>query len=487
MMKKIVFACLVLCLSLTSLALAGGPSGGLRGIRMPEVIGRGSGISVSGPNSIYTGAETTWTVTDRTGESGNTYSYAVGKDDHSFLDENTLDLQYIEEGSSSAAFTWTCYDPGEYCLFVDAYDSDGNNVGWDQVAFSVTLNPSGDALRTRVSQIASQCRASSEYQTALNIYDWLIDNMEYDYTYTHYTAADGILDGCGVCNSYAKSFTLIAGACGLEASRVTGVVRDDYGERDENGGHAWNVCRVDGQWYKLDATWDDGWSHMYFLVDDDLIEVEHYKYKTDIGDVVCSSMDANYYVSEGLWGDMAGTPVEGAQAALDLGDHTYTFAVDSLIDGDDDSRSVMYLRHLSGKIAQAVMKTYDYEWADGTALTAPDYSRTVTYAMDGSDIYTLGIRFDTVRTLTLPGGTLSVEEETFRNTSAHMIYIPDGCTSIGDYAFAGMPLWEVHIPSSVTSLGEHALEDAVTDRFLIYTDSDYVRDFASEHGYLLGE
>ena len=42
--------------------------------------------------------------------------------------------------------------------------------------------------------------------------------------------------------------------CGIEVAFVVGMAGPD----DENvGGHAWNVVKIDGQWYELDSTWDD--------------------------------------------------------------------------------------------------------------------------------------------------------------------------------------------------------------------------------------
>ncbi len=59
-----------------------------------------------------------------------------------------------------------------------------------------------------------------------------------------------LLDGRGVCESYAEAFQMLATAAGLESMVVTGVA--------DGTGHAWNKVRVDGVWRVVDPTWNDG-------------------------------------------------------------------------------------------------------------------------------------------------------------------------------------------------------------------------------------
>ncbi len=485
-MKKAVFVVVFLCLSLTACALAAGPAGGVRGVALPQAASRSYSMYLSGPDFLYTGAEGKWTLTYAGATGSTTYIYTVGKDDHSFLDEDIVDTQYVEK-SRSRTFAWTCYDPGSYVLFAQACDANGNVVDVTYAEFEVEYHPDGDALRTRVAEVAAECAASSDYLTALNIYDWLIGHVEYDDTYTYFTADAAILNGRCVCNGYAKAFVLLARACGLEAGRVTGVIRDEVGNPNEEGGHAWNVVKVDGQWYKLDATWDDGVGHIYFLVDDDLMEVQHCKRVTDIGNVVCDSMAANYYITEGLAEDIAAPVIDGVNDRLSRGAHLYGHWVAEIIEGDDYDTDVMYARHLVGKIAAHVLEYYPFTWKDGTELVPPDYWRTVDYAMDGDDQYYVTVEFHTSRVFTLPEGITEVDEETFAGTGAHVVVIPEGCTDIGDYAFRGVPLWDIYIPESIETIADHALDETSSGCFFIWSDSYDVWVYAAEHGFDLGE
>lgn len=64
-------------------------------------------------------------------------------------------------------------------------------------------------------------------------------------------SAYGVLcQGEGVCQSYAEAYKLIADELGLECISVTGKL--------SGGGHIWNKVCIDGQWYIMDSTNNDG-------------------------------------------------------------------------------------------------------------------------------------------------------------------------------------------------------------------------------------
>ena len=110
--------------------------------------------------------------------------------------------------------------------------------------------------------------------------DWICANNFYNYTgtetitdktpdktrkiYYYCHSAYGILlNGYGVCESYAKAMSRLLDAIGIPNTYVVG---------DAGGGHAWNYVQMpDGNWYMVDSTWnDDGFSNKeYLLVPDD--------------------------------------------------------------------------------------------------------------------------------------------------------------------------------------------------------------------------
>ena len=63
------------------------------------------------------------------------------------------------------------------------------------------------------------------------------------------------LDGKAVCEGYARAMQYLLQKCGVECAEAAGVTVKEAGE--PGGGHAWNIVKIDGDYYYLDTTWDD--------------------------------------------------------------------------------------------------------------------------------------------------------------------------------------------------------------------------------------
>lgn len=112
----------------------------------------------------------------------------------------------------------------------------------------------------------------SDYEKIQAINQYLCDSVYYpdvpfiDYDFTPYGA---LIDGRAVCEGYARATKIIADLAGMECLYVTG---DCYNASPS--GHAWNLVKVDGEWYQLDVTWNDGsTTDDYFLVTDDFMSI----------------------------------------------------------------------------------------------------------------------------------------------------------------------------------------------------------------------
>lgn len=68
--------------------------------------------------------------------------------------------------------------------------------------------------------------------------------------YSVYTSFALLYGKGGVCDAKAKMFYRLAKAAGLDVIYITGNVDD--------GLHAWNLVKIDGNWYHLDNTWNRG-------------------------------------------------------------------------------------------------------------------------------------------------------------------------------------------------------------------------------------
>ena len=71
-----------------------------------------------------------------------------------------------------------------------------------------------------------------------------------------------LLEGKGVCDSYAAAFELCLNILGA----------DNYIVISSGGGQCWNRVKIDGEWLNVDVTWNDGTygriNNDYFLLND---------------------------------------------------------------------------------------------------------------------------------------------------------------------------------------------------------------------------
>ena len=131
-------------------------------------------------------------------------------------------------------------------------------------------DPASRAARTefedRAARIVEEAdKRPTDYEKLKFIHDWIADNTEYldDDTIDNIRRADGpIINGIAVCAGYAFAFKYLAQSLGFDCIYVTGI-----GNEGDTVRHAWNMVKLDGEWYNVDVTWDDGNTvkYSYFL------------------------------------------------------------------------------------------------------------------------------------------------------------------------------------------------------------------------------
>lgn len=125
---------------------------------------------------------------------------------------------------------------------------------------------------------------TSDLEKALYVYDFFAVNFSYSPSgsenhnpYVLFTQKHG------VCQAYALGYKYVMDQLGISAMLVT----SPYDPITDTGmGHGWNLVRLGGSWYHLDATWADpipdieGYvDHRYFLTSDQKIRaLGHYEY-----------------------------------------------------------------------------------------------------------------------------------------------------------------------------------------------------------------
>lgn len=87
----------------------------------------------------------------------------------------------------------------------------------------------------------------TEDQKAVTIHDYLVSHAEYDLRYKNYTSYGVLMDRRGVCQSYALAYMYIMNHLGIETHLIS----------SSSMNHAWNVVKIDGEYYNVDCTFDD--------------------------------------------------------------------------------------------------------------------------------------------------------------------------------------------------------------------------------------
>lgn len=128
-------------------------------------------------------------------------------------------------------------------------------------------------LKTAVEKIKSKITATTPYEIELQIHDILCEQIIYENdpnpSSLAYTAYGALVQGKAVCEGYSRAFQLLLCEFGIESTPITGYAGQE---------HMWNLVKISGKWYHVDATWNDQESesrHTYFNLDDSTIEKDH--------------------------------------------------------------------------------------------------------------------------------------------------------------------------------------------------------------------
>ncbi len=144
-----------------------------------------------------------------------------------------------------------------------------------------------------------------DYDKELIIHDYIVDKCEYvEKTGGTYSSVYGCLvNGQASCEGYAKAVKYLLDEEGIENYLAVGTTE---GETPSSGtGHAWNIVKIGGGYYHLDATWNDPESeenivsYAYFNINDEEISETHTVEERFLGR--CTEIEENYYVKNSIY------------------------------------------------------------------------------------------------------------------------------------------------------------------------------------------
>lgn len=247
---------------------------------------------------------------------------------------------YYSLGTAGHDFTFDFTASGTYRIYFYFMDNDRNDpqndkgIHYLRTTAEVTIN---DAARPSVTQIVNnavtQCRQEtngSEYNMALWLHDWTLDQLEYDHSLNWCSAESGLTRHQGTCESYQRIYSKLLDAAGIVNGRITG------------NGHTWNAVKIDNKWCQMDLTWDDtsdNWygdldqRHLYFGLTDELMAIAHSDHTANYqkGDYAYRSTDLsnNYFVRNGKADEWAEKYADRIQQHLDAKEESFSIDADN--------------------------------------------------------------------------------------------------------------------------------------------------------------
>lgn len=233
--------------------------------------------------------------------------------------------RHLSEDGLLAGLDETCIDAIFQCVmndhpeifYVDGYYYNqytrGNRVV--AIVFSGSYSMDQEEARARLEKIEVSAEYlatripedAPDYDKVKYVYDTLIQNTEYDLESSdNQNIYSVFVNHSSVCQGYAKGTQYLLQKMGIECALVQGTV--DTGEA-----HAWNLVKVDGNYYYVDTTWGDasyqmmggntGESRESSINYDYLCVTTGQLLRTHtLGGCVpmpeCTHLEANYYVRE---------------------------------------------------------------------------------------------------------------------------------------------------------------------------------------------
>lgn len=226
---------------------------------------------------------------------------------------SSIDPERIER-----AFNYVLLDHPEL-FYISGYSFTkymrGQNIEKITLSGTYTMNEKQiEAAMDEIDAYVEECisgyqGSSDEYEKVKYVYEYLIKNTEYDLTAPNNQNILSVVENHKtVCQGYAKMTQYILNKMGVFCILCEGIVKGTES-------HVWNIVRIDDKYYHVDATWGDASykivdnepgfdppeiNYDYLCVDDDTIKKSHVM-KDKIVEPECTSMEANYYVREGLY------------------------------------------------------------------------------------------------------------------------------------------------------------------------------------------
>lgn len=271
--------------------------------------------------------EPTTFIVNASGGTGN-YMYFLGN-----ITREGEDGQYFVVDPSrlpgyqvSNTFQFTFCTSGIYYLHFYVMDKGTSPIETKRTIIKVNINdPKYPSIEKIADNIAAKCMSAckTEYERALWLHDWLVDNCSYDYSFLYCGPEGALARGKGTCEAYHRAYTMLLNRVGIANGRM------------EGNGHVWTAVRIDGKWYQVDVTWDDnGYSYrtyenyIYFGLSDTLMKMVHSDHLPHKG-YESNALENNYLIKSGSINQWSNPLRNQLQQKLDEGKTSFSIPINS--------------------------------------------------------------------------------------------------------------------------------------------------------------
>ena len=178
-------------------------------------------------------------------------------------------------------------DDTPWLFFVDEWR-------WEETGQKINIFPKYKYTRKQTEELRERCQQEvgiilsrlkedkGVNGIAKHLHDILIRNIKYEKqnNYEVHTIIGPLLKRKCVCDGFSKLYKLILDELGIENYLIYG--KGFVHTLSDSEEHAWNLVKIDNDFYHVDVTYDATLSMLdyirydYFLIDDTLISMDHY-------------------------------------------------------------------------------------------------------------------------------------------------------------------------------------------------------------------
>lgn len=301
-----------------------------------------NGVTLTlGWNDVVAGEPTTFHLSATGGSS--TYKFRMDAPFYMNPGEGYFG-EMVADTSRGQWMTWTSSKTGcdyEFTMTASGryyyrfYLQDAQSSVWSlriaaEIEVSNDAHPSVNQIITNAVDLCRQETNGSEYDMALWLHDWTLDQLEYDLSLNWCSAESGLTRHQGTCESYQRIYSKLLDAAGIANGRITG------------NGHTWNAVKIDGKWCQMDLTWDDtsdNWygdldqRHLYFGLTDELMAIAHSdhmaNYQKDDYAYRSTDLSNNYFVRNGKADEWVEKYADRIQQHLDAREESFSIDADN--------------------------------------------------------------------------------------------------------------------------------------------------------------